>query len=475
MAEQKQSLYLRVQEKLSNVSTVNSYKELCKLLDEPDYSRPSKAAQLKKQEKEWKKCFTWRRKKEKYTSIKIVSPDEYYLAILKQLYQNSSIWAFFSFLNVYSQYTNNARLCVSKGDIALAVGLQNENYKDFHISSYSYGRRLEEYTLGLKDSKYPFVTTPKKEIREQRKKDDESAYGLTKRTQNLLDDYDSHTSKQNYYQVESMLNKLEEEGAILLHKTFVGGFIDKKALPFDADYSTIYEENGNFYLPVKNGEPLLVTYYERALTDEELANFLNLRGSIMVDLKCHGLSEVFISGQQDDFNKKLSKSQLIEFGALFIYPSYLINYSSDLVALNQSYYKTLMANFYNEQLLKKNLTANNKETQQKILKLKTERQSKEKGKCRNTFTKPDGTVIFSDKKEEEAVQLSQYYEAFLYEKLNKDLIQLNLDKLIPQNLESLSSNSTEKSSTWESLFNKSWTKIKNTENYQKNQIMVPDT
>jgi hypothetical protein len=73
--------------------------------------------------------------------------------------------------------------------------------------------------------------------------------------------------------------------------------------------------------------------------------------------------------------------------------------------------------------------------------------------------------VFSDKKEEEAVQLSQYYEAFLYEKLNKDLIQLNLDKLIPQNLESLSSNSTEKSSTWESLFNKSWTKIKNTENY----------
>ena len=58
MADQKQSLYLRVQEKLSNVSTVNSYKELCKLLDEPDYSRPSKAAQLKKQEKEWKKCFT---------------------------------------------------------------------------------------------------------------------------------------------------------------------------------------------------------------------------------------------------------------------------------------------------------------------------------------------------------------------------------------------------------------------------------
>ena len=68
---------------------------------------------------------------------------------------------------------------------------------------------------------------------------------------------------------------------------------------------------------------------------------------------------------------------------------------------------------------------------------------------------------FIDKKEEEAFQLSQYYETFLYEKLNKDLIQLNLDKLIPQNFNSLPSNSTEKSSIWEDLFNKSWTKIKN--------------
>ena len=68
---------------------------------------------------------------------------------------------------------------------------------------------------------------------------------------------------------------------------------------------------------------------------------------------------------------------------------------------------------------------------------------------------------YRDKKEEEAFQLSQYYETFLYEKLNKDLIQLNLDKLIPQNFNSLPSNSTEKSSIWEDLFNKSWTKIKN--------------
>ena len=65
MAEQKQSLYLRVQEKLSNVSTVNSYKELCKLLDEPNYSSPSQKKFQKKQLENWKKCFTWRKNKDK--------------------------------------------------------------------------------------------------------------------------------------------------------------------------------------------------------------------------------------------------------------------------------------------------------------------------------------------------------------------------------------------------------------------------
>ena len=42
---------------------------------------------------------------------------------------------------------------MSKGDLAIAIGLQNENYKQFHFSPYSYGRRLEEYTLKPGESK----------------------------------------------------------------------------------------------------------------------------------------------------------------------------------------------------------------------------------------------------------------------------------------------------------------------------------
>jgi hypothetical protein len=46
--------------------------------------------------------------------------------------------------------------------------------------------------LDLKDSRYPFATESKKEIRETRK-ENESA--LAKHTMSVLEDYDSHTSK----------------------------------------------------------------------------------------------------------------------------------------------------------------------------------------------------------------------------------------------------------------------------------------
>ena len=458
MAEQKQSLYLRVQEKLSNVSTVNSYKELCKLLDEPNYSSPSQKKFQKKQLENWKKCFTWRKNKDKFTCIKIISPDEYYHAVAKELYQNTAIWIFCAFLNVYGQYTKGESLCMSKGDLAIAIGLQNENYKQFHFSPYSYGRRLEEYTLNLRDSKYPFVTQPKKEIRELRN-NKETAHNITKRTQNLLDDYDSHTSKQNFYQIETIIDKLAKEGVIFSQDIFIGGFIEKDKLPFNADYSTIYEEDGNFYLPLKDKPSLLVTYKERPLKPNELNIFVNIRGKIFAKYNCKGYSDILEKGLLKEFQKELTHSLIINLGALFAYPSYLIRYSTEHIAVCASLYK--QTSDIDDVLLKKNLTTNNKETQKKISKLKKSRQAKETPNSRNVINQSDGTVYFIDKKEEEAFQLSQYYETFLYEKLNKDLIQLNLDKLIPQNFNSLPSNSTEKSSIWEDLFNKSWTKIKN--------------
>ena len=68
-----------------------------------------------------------------------------------------------------------------------------------------------------------------------------------------------------------------------------------------------------------------------------------------------------------EFQKELTHSLIINLGALFAYPSYLIRYSTEHIAVCASLYK--QTSDIDDVLLKKNLTTNNKETQKKISKL----------------------------------------------------------------------------------------------------------
>ena len=79
---------------------------------------------------------------------------------------------------------------------------------------------------------------------------------------------------------------MAKEGVVFSQDIFVGGFIEKDKLPFNADYSTIYEEDGNFYLPLKDKPSLLVTYKERPLKPNELNTFVNIRGKIFAKYNC---------------------------------------------------------------------------------------------------------------------------------------------------------------------------------------------
>ena len=45
------------------------------MLDETDYSKPSQKKHQKKQLENWKKCFTWRKSKDKFINIKVINAD----------------------------------------------------------------------------------------------------------------------------------------------------------------------------------------------------------------------------------------------------------------------------------------------------------------------------------------------------------------------------------------------------------------
>lgn len=73
--ERLENLYLKAETVFANTKRVNTYKEMCKLLEEKDYSyhQDSKKKQLKR----WKMCFTWRKSKQKFINIKMIPKETF--------------------------------------------------------------------------------------------------------------------------------------------------------------------------------------------------------------------------------------------------------------------------------------------------------------------------------------------------------------------------------------------------------------
>lgn len=84
---------------------------------------------------------------------------------------------------------------------------------------------------------------------------------------------------------------------------------------------------------------MLVIYKERPLKPNELNVFVNIRGKIFAKYNCKGYSDILEKGLLKEFQKELTHSLTINLGALFAYPSYLIRYSTEHIAVCASLYK----------------------------------------------------------------------------------------------------------------------------------------
>lgn len=71
--EKLENLYSKAENLFISTKRVATYKEMCKLLEETDYS--SHQDLKKKQLKKWKMCFTWRKSKQKFINIKMIPKD----------------------------------------------------------------------------------------------------------------------------------------------------------------------------------------------------------------------------------------------------------------------------------------------------------------------------------------------------------------------------------------------------------------
>ena len=347
------------------------------------------------------------------------------------------------------------------------MGLSSFAFKEFHISNYQYGLALEKYVLEQRESKYPFVALPKKEIRENKGEKGEGA--LAKRTKDIMADYDIHVTANNNFKVDSTLgetenqedlttkeirkkiNSFDGQGLTFTQKTFVGGFIDQDKLPFNADYMQIYQENGRFYYPMKDEDPLLVQFKERCLTPKETSLFVEIRGTIISNMGFIKFNDIRYQGKMQEYLDKIRPELISTIGALFVYPAYYITFSRELIKTNSSYYSNQIQDLLDTAKIQKSLAKANKENQQKIISLKKERQKNNILDTRNKFIKKDGSEQYWDKEDIETLDSNNQYEIFLYEKMNKDLLKIDTDAFVPN----ISSDSPNKTAIWQALGDKS--------------------
>lgn len=466
------SLYDKVQTKLKNISQVDNYKSLCAILEEPDYSGKSKVENKNQQLQYWKMCFSWVKRGEKFTKITVLPKEKYLENLIDQYFKDACIYNLCSFFNWYNQTYGDNTCTLTKSDLALAMGLSSIEFKKFHVSNYQYGLTLEEYVLEQRESKYPFVALPKKEIKENKKEKGEGS--LAKRTQNIMADYDIHVSANNNSKVDATLSatgdystspitkaiekkiaSFDGDGITVTQKVYIGGFIDIEKLPFNADYTLIYEDNGKFYYPLENEDPLLVPYQERSLNPSELSLFVNIRGDIISKMGFRKFSQVILSKKEKEYQSIIFPELIGGIGALFVYPAYYVTFSSSLIKSNSDFYQSKIQNLFDVAKIKKSLEKANKENQKKIIELKKERQKKNTLDTRNKFVQKDGSEQYWEKDDIQTLENNNLYELFIYEKMNKDLLKIDTNTFIPNVAEN-----SQKISIWQELGDKSQAKKK---------------
>lgn len=459
------SLYDKVIKGLSNKKSVPDYKTMCKILEEPDYDKLKNPTKKKKQLKYWKLCFKWKTQKGAFTGIQIYSEDEYYFNMLKALSSEAIIYSFYAFLTLYNKYSNGAICYITKSDLATALCFCNEDFKQFQRDKVSYGEVLENYTMNLQDSKYEFARLPKKEIKENW--DSPSDNTITPRTYHIVNDYGLHVTENNNYLIESLLKEVNNNKIAINRETFIGGFVDMSKIPINADLSEIYQENGCFYLRMKNSDPLLVQYKERPLSSEEINLYSKLQNEVIHAMGYEDYFQVKLANKLQILQDRLLPLLFQRLKVLFVYSACEIFNGSISLENKKEKYKEQLNQFLDINKLKSSLIENNKSNQKKILELKKGRQKKTfTVNTRNKMIKSSGEIVYTLEKDRHQDELNKQYDLFMYEKLNKELIQVDVEHFFDY-LDSLDDLS-KCPQLWLNLFKKSLNKAENNkENLQQ--------
>lgn len=440
---------------LGKIKEVNSYKDMCKLLQEPDQSTHP---DLKKRQLEtWKLCFSWQMKKYKFTRIKVYSSEEYFYNLLKKKYYNTVLYTFCALLNQYRKTSGNYFLLATKSELALALGFYNEDFKAARFGEKTKLLEIENGTLDKYGTKYAYLKPYKEQIKNKKNDTD-----ITPITSKAFEDFSVHQNKNINNKIDKLLEDLEDMRIIQVQKEHIGGFIDQNFIKhYNINVDKIYQKNGNFYYDVIDDKTnqktsVLVPYEERILTDFEIATQLNIDGKAMIELNCLGFKEVLNRGKETTkkFYEKVSYGYLHSLNALFIYDSYKILFDEFFMSQSQEIFLQRNQDLFSLTSVKTSIENTNALSKDNTIENKKNRQSKEKVNKR---------YILGDNKnqfKQQELESIQKTELYLNRAFNEKFIDVSIDNFFPKD-STLNNLDEFQYSIWSKLFKRSDKKQEN--------------
>lgn len=160
-------LYRKCQQKLKDVTEVESYKAMCALLNEEYFKyKKSKDRQLEV----WKTCFSYDLLKSgKFINIRLLSESEHFQTLTELFKTDSISYSLCGLLNQYSDETNESIVYITKSELAFCLGFFNESYSAVKKYPEIYSYQVENDILALRNSRYPFIKEHKDSIKGWRK------------------------------------------------------------------------------------------------------------------------------------------------------------------------------------------------------------------------------------------------------------------------------------------------------------------
>lgn len=445
---------------LGKIKTVDSYKEMCVLLGEPDQS---KHPDLKKRQLEmWKLCFSWTISKHKFTRIKLYSSEEYLYNILKKKYYNTAFYMLCALLNQFGKTSDKPFLLATKSELAVALGFYNEDFKAARFGKKTKLVEIENNTLQKYGSKYDYLKGYKEEIRNKKNDND-----ITSITYKAFEDFSLHQNKNINNKIDSLLEEMEQMRIIYVQKERIGGFIDQNFIKhYNVELNKIYQKDGNFYYDVidektKQKTSLLVPYEERILTSNELSKQLNIDGKAILDLGFLNFKELANSGKINlkKFDDLVAPEYKNVLNALFIYDTYKIIFDPFFMSRSQEIFLKRNQDLFSLTSIQNSLENINAFSKDNNIENKKNRQSKETIDERFILGKKEN----SSKKE--ILENLQKTELYLNRAFNDSFIDIDISKFFPKN-SNLKNLEEYQYATWSKLFNRSDKKHENTYSYE---------